>query len=200
MVNFRDDFAALDAVRWTAPDQTQGRGHLNPTNVDANDGSLRIKIPAGTLDGGAIKSASLHRYGARIKVPDAPASITGFFLYDAPDYEKEIDVEIYNDDSRRIVFSAYAPHYSAGGTLIREPTHSMTKILAFAPRAAFHDYAFVFYPNLLSFYADGRLMQSWSDGLPTSPMNLWINTWFPTWLPGEKPETDRYTYVDWIRH
>jgi endo-1,3-1,4-beta-glycanase ExoK len=200
--NFRDDFSSFDETRWSMLDQRLGRSRLYPANVGVGAGSLRIKIPANTLDGGTIRSQSLYKHGtysARMKTPDAPSSVTGFFLYDAPDYEKEIDIEIYNDSSRKIIFSTYAPHY-ANGTLLKEPTHTVTKTLPFDPASGFHDYTFGFYPGRVSFYVDGQLMQSWSDALPKSSMRLWVNTWFPTWLEGTPPNTDRYLYVDRLQH
>ena len=51
------------------------------------------------LRGGELVSNDLYGYGsysARMKLPDALASIAGFFLYQPPDYASEIDIEIYN--------------------------------------------------------------------------------------------------------
>lgn len=201
--SFQDGFDALNSDRWDRADQTLGRSRLDPANVDTDGGQLRLKIPARTLDGAAIRSTSLYRhgvYGARLKVPDAPGTITGFFLYEAPDYEKEIDIEIYNDGSRRVAFSTYSPHYAADGSLIKGPTHTVTKTLPFDPSAGFHDYAFSFYPNSVRFSVDGQPMHSWSDALPKSPMKMWVNVWFPDWLQGERAATDRYLYVDRAHH
>jgi beta-glucanase (GH16 family) len=66
-------------------------------------------------------------YAARMKIPNAPSSITGFFLYKAPDYQGEIDIELYNDGSRRIMFTTYA-----GGAR----THTQTTQLPFDLPAA----------------------------------------------------------------
>lgn len=195
---------SLDGGRWEVVDRGLGRGRLDPDNVAVTgDGRLRITSPADTLDGGAVRSEKLYRYGtyrARMKTPEAPSSITAFFLYAAPDYEKEIDIEIYNDGSRRVMFSVYSPTYGPDGNLVKEPTRTETKELPFDPSAGFHEYRFDFYPQEVIFYVDGEPMQSWSEGLPGEPMNVWVNTWFPDWLSGSKPARDRYTYVDWIEH
>ena len=100
-------------------------------------------------------------------------------------------MEIYNDHSRRILFTTYA-----GG----EQTNTVTKKLPFDPTEDFHEYRFDLTPDAAHFYADGMRLQTFREGLPTDPMKLLINAWFPTWLPGEKPEGDRYTYVDWVEH
>lgn len=194
VAGLEEDFDSLGGNRWKTPSKKLGRGSLRSGNVRTESGRLKLKIPAGTHDGGEIESRKLYQYGsyrARIKVADAPSSITGFFLYSPPDFESEIDVEIYNDHSRRILFTTYA-----GG----EQTNTVTKKLPFDPTAGFHDYRFDFASNAADFYVDGVRLQTFRDGLPTQPMKLFVNSWFPSWLPGEKPMGDRYTYVDWVKH
>jgi beta-glucanase (GH16 family) len=82
-----------------------------------------------------------------MKLPNAPSSITGFLLYKVPDYESEVDIEVFNDSTRRIMFTTYA-----GG---RE-THNVTKSLPFDPTTGFHEYRFVYAPGSVTFYADGQ--------------------------------------------
>jgi hypothetical protein len=199
---FQDGLEDLDGGRWETVGRGLGRSRLAPENVTAG-GRLGITIPGGTLDGGAIRSEEPYRYGtyrSRIRTPDAPSSITAFFLYAAPDYEKEIDVEIYNDGSRRVMFSVYTPTYTQDGTLEKEPTYTETRKLPFDPSGGFHEYRLDFYPQKVTFYVDGEPFGSWSGDTPREPMRLWVNTWFPDWLSGERPEGDRNTYVDWIQH
>ncbi len=194
VLNFTDDFDSFDESRWTKGDHNLGRSYLDPNNVGASNGSLEIELPAHTLEGGEILSDDLYGYGsyaARIKVPYAPSSITGFFLYQPPDYASEIDIEIYNDSSRRIIFSTYA-----GG----RQTHSQTMQLHFDPTAGFHEYRFDRAPGSVMFFVDGRLMNNWTTGLPGHQMKLYVNAWYPTWLEGKSPDTDRFVLVDQIRH
>ncbi len=186
------DTLALDPDRWEATTRHLGRGDLVPENVDPQDGQLRLTLPAGTLGGGEIRSKDRSGpgfYAARIKVPDAPSSITGFFLYAPPDYASEIDIELYNDSSRKILFATYA-----GG----KQTHSVTLQLPFDPAEDYHDYAFFYDRTSVTFYVDGKPMQTYEGGLPDRPMGLYVNSWFPTWIPGEEPNSDRYAQVAWI--
>lgn len=188
----RDDFHSFDSGRWIKSDYALGRGRLNPANVSVKDGILKGKIPANTLNGSEIESKRLRGYGVHrvhMKTPRAPSSITGFYLYRAPDYNAEIDIEVHNDGSRKIDFVTYANG---------RKTNVSTKKLRFDPSAGFHTYAIRFSPHSLSFYVDGRLLERWSNGLPDEPMKLLLNTWFPTFLPGKEPSTDRYTKVNWI--
>ena len=43
-----------------------------------------------------------------MKVANAPSSLTAFFLYRQPDYAQELDIEIFNDSTRRMMFSTYS--------------------------------------------------------------------------------------------
>lgn len=186
------DRPELDPDQWVSTTRDLGRGALAPQNVTVENGQLRLTLPANTLDGGEIESKDLYGpgfYAARIKVPNAPSSITGFFLYEAPDYASEIDIEIYNDSSGKILFTTYS-----GG----EQTNTETLTLPFDPTEDFHDYAFFYNQDFITFYADGEPMKEYRVGLPDKPMKLYVNSWFPKWLDGEKPDSDRYTYIDWI--
>lgn len=192
--SFVDDFDGFDAVRWTAGDHRLGCTYLDPTNVDVDGGKLSIAIPARTIEGGEILTNNLYGYGsysASVKLPYALGSVTGVFLYKSPDYESEIDIELFDDSSQRIMFTTYA-----GG----RQTHSATLTLTFDPTADFHEYRFDYAPDSVSFYADGQLMKTWTDDLPRTSMHLMLNTWFPTWLEGRRPKKTVHTYVDWIRY
>ncbi len=194
VTGLKEDFNALTEDQWSVSSKELGHGRLEPENVSVESGQLRLKIPAYTFNGGEIESRRLYQYGsyrARIKVADAPSSLTGFFLYKEPDLENELDIEIFNDPSGRIMFTTYS-----GG----EETNNVQKKLSFDPTKDFHDYRFDSYPGRAEFYVDGELMHRFTEGLPEDPMILYVNAWFPTWLSGQKPETDSHTYIDWIQH
>lgn len=194
-LDFSDEFGAFDAARWSKGDHQLGRSHLDPGNASVSGGNLRIKLPRRSLEGAEIVSKDLYGYGsfsARIRVPHAPTSITGFFLYCPPDYASEIDVEIHNDSSRRAVIHGV---YSGGSQ-----THVETAQLPFDPTDGFHEYRFDYAPGSVSFYADGRLMRTWTDGIPDASMHLLVNAWYPTWLEGRASNKDRYVLVDRIQH
>ncbi len=189
---FRDDFATLDAERWVTITRPFGKGAVDAANVAVASGMLGVKLPAGRLDGGELRTTSLYRFGsfrARMKVADAPSSLTAFFLYKAPDYQSELDIEIFNDTTRRVMFTTYS-----GGA----QTNTVTRTLPFDPTTGFHEYAIEYDTSSVRFLVDGALMQSWSKGVTRSAMNLYLNAWFPSWLAGERPATDRFTLVDWI--
>lgn len=190
---FADGFSVFQNARWSKGDHQLGRSYLDPKNVFVRRGNLFLKTPAHTLDGGELYSNNLYRYGdysARMRVPYAPTSITGFFLYTSPDFQSELDVEIFNDHSRRISFTTYS-----GGSM----THTDTMRLPFDASAGYHRYFFRYAPHSLSFYVDGKLTKRWTRGLTRDPMRLIANTWYPNWLGGQKPGTNRFVRIDWIR-
>lgn len=193
-LDFFDDFDAFDAARWSTPEHNLGRSRLDADNVAVENGKLEIKLPKRTLNGGEIMSNELYGYGsysADIKLPNAPSSITGFFLYYPPDYASEIDIEIFNDSSREVLFTTYADGAQ---------THTETMELPFDPTNGFHEYRFDYAPGSVTFYVDGQPMKEWNDGLPSNSMRLYVNAWFPTWLEGKKPRENKFVYVDSIRH
>jgi endo-1,3-1,4-beta-glycanase ExoK len=169
--------------------------NLEPENVSVEDGQLRRALPAKTLDGGEIEAK--YSYGPATARPlrgahqgtKRPSSITGFFRYEPPDFESEIDVEIYNDSSRRVLFTTYA-----GG----EQAHTETTELPFDLTQDFHDYAFSYDEDSITFLVDGEPMKELEGGLPDKPMKLYVNTSFPQWLSGEESGLDRHVYVNWI--
>ncbi len=189
-VDFRDDFTGLDPARWSKGDHELGRSYLDPANVDVDGENLRIKLPARALNGGEISTRDLYGYGsyaARMKLPNAPSAITGFFLYKAPDLESEIDIEVFNDSTRRVMFTTYA-----GG----RQTHTETMRLPFDPTTGFHEYRFDYSQESVTFFVDGKEMRSWNTGIPQTSMHLMVNSWFPNWLEGKRPKKTTHTYVD----
>lgn len=113
------------------------------------------------------------------------------YLYWAPDFDAEIDVEIYNDTRGKVDFVTYANG---------RKTHIVTKKLGFDPSARFHTYRFDYLPGAVKFYVDGELKQVWNKGLPKDSMKLLVNTWFPRWLAGRAPSEAQATRVDWIAY
>lgn len=75
---------------------------------------------------------------------------------------------------------------------------STTSTSSIHPTAGFHEYRFVYAPDSVSFYVDGRHMKTRNDGISQTSMHLMANTWFPVWLEGRKPKKTVYTYGDRI--
>lgn len=190
---FTDPFDAFDASRWAVGQHQLGRSALVASNVSVADGRLALGLPA-VESGGEIRSAVTYPSGifrARMQVADAPSSLTGFFLYAAPDYASEIDIEILNDRTGTVLLSTYA-----GG----RQTHTETRALGFDPTAALHDYEIRWLNGRVTFWVDGVKLRGWTNGVPAAPMNLFANAWFPSWLEGLAPDGPRATLIDEISY
>ena len=175
-----EEFHTWDPALWIAGDHPLGRGLLDPANVAAAGGTLALHLAAGRYDGAEIRSRDRVGHGsytARLRTPYAPGSLSAFFLYQGVpgDQNDEVDVEIFNDGSRRIMFTVW----TAG-----KEVHNVTRTLPFDPAAAFHDYRIEHASNRVRFVVDGRVMQEWKSRLPRNPMYVMSNAWWPNWLSG----------------
>ena len=187
---FTDDFTTLDPARWVVGDHTLGRGRLDPADVSVAGGALALGLPAGRLDGAEVRTAATFATGtfrARIRVADAPSSLTGFFLYAPPDLASEVDIEILDDPSGTVLFTTYA-----GGA----ETHTETRSLGFDPTAAFHDYEIALDRRSVTFRVDGVARRAWTSGVPHAAMPLYFNAWYPAWLAGSPSPAGAATLVD----
>lgn len=185
---------SLDPAVYKASSHRLGQTQFRPKNVTVSDGQLAITIPAGTMDSGEISTVDLKSYGnyeISMKLPNAPSSITGFFLYAPPDYFQEIDIEIYNQPDGKIMFTSYAN----GGL-----TQTVTKDLNFDPTADFHHYRIDYQPDFIDFYVDDIHLTRFNGGIPHNPMYLMVNAWFPNWLAKKPAPQTQQLLIDWIRY
>jgi|GEM_PF-602619 len=189
-----EGFNNWDSSLWTKDTGKLGLSQLHTENVAVRDGHLFLIMPAKTTAGAEIilsKAVSYGSYEVSMKIPDSPSSITGFFLYRAPDLYNEIDIELYNSSKGKAMFTLYA-----GGRKSQAAEYP----LSFDPTKESHSYRFDYLPDGVSFYVDDVMMQKWTDGFSTRPMKLMINTWYPDWLDGKTSADDKYVEVDWIRY
>lgn len=162
---------------WHATQHSLGRGKVRADHVLTSGTGFRLLMPASSCDGSEIRSTQRFSYGeysARMLTPQAPGSISALFLYQGVSGENdEIDIEIYNDGSRRALLSAWVD-----GKISRNDN----VILPFDPSAGYHDYAIRWLKRNLSFYADGIRIARWTSRYPRREMHVMANVWWPTWL------------------
>lgn len=192
----RSPVVYLRGRRWQAGSNRLGRGQVSPARVAAQEGGLALQLDAHHFVGAQIESEERVRFGSyavRMKTADAPGSISAFFLYQdgRGDRADEIDVEIYNDGSRRVLFNVWV----AG-----KQVHADEQRLPFDPAAAPHEYRIDWAANEIRFLVDGKLMRRWAGGhLPRNPMRLLVNAWWPKWLPRPAPHQQGEVWVEWVR-
>lgn len=189
-----DPFESFDRSLWHLSSTTLGRTQFSPDRVEIGGGRLLMHLEPYSFRGGELRSNHLMQYGAyeiRMRAPDARSSITGFFMYKAPDYYFEIDIEIYNDPDRGWFLTTYAD-----GSIQNE-YHGE---LPFDPTAGYHTYRFEYEPDRLTYYVDDVFVLRWTSGIPQEPMYLMLNCWYPNWLEGETPGSPQALSVDYIRY
>lgn len=149
--------------------------------------------------GSQYESKSLYHYGkykARIKTCNTPGSTMAFFMYKGPepDGHNELDIEFEKKDGRtKIYFSTY--YHRQQNSYVYDPP--------FDPGAAFHDYAFYWYPDRVEFYVDDMTTPVWTSYqyVPNEPCYLIFNNWIlshPIDTSGFETTTNAM-YVDWVR-
>jgi hypothetical protein len=186
------------------------RGKLIRKNVEGTGDRAEFTIARGSFAGGELQSASYFSYGtftALIKTPGASAvesfslkSVTGFFLFD-PLSEDEITVELFNDGSKRIWFSAFCRG---------EQTAHSEAVLEFDPSGDFHEYAIDYSPARVDFLVDARIVCSLPGAAERIPaegkMKIFFNSWFPSWKefrplsPGDVPPEDFKTVIKKVKY
>jgi endo-1,3-1,4-beta-glycanase ExoK len=170
--------AAAPISGWSIGVHPLGRGYLRAENVSLGE-TLVLSLSVDAHDGAEIASAARHGHGvfeARMRTPHAPGSLSAFFLYEGVEGgNDEIDIEIHNDGSRRILFTTWAAGVQ---------TNAVTATLAFDPADGFHDYRIEWRPRLARFSVDGQVLQEFRHGIPPNDMFVMANAWWPAWLSG----------------
>lgn len=157
-----------------------GRGLLRPENVLRRDEGFHLRLSRARCEGAEIRTN--ERYGdgtfsARMRTPYAPGSLSAFFLYeDAPQRNDELDIEILNDGSGKVLLTAWSEGEMTGQEIIR---------LGFDPSEEVHEYSITRAGPRVEMRIDGVLMASWRRRMPEGPMRVVANVWWPTWLPCE---------------
>ena len=175
-----DEFDLLDNSFWGLSNKQLAGTTFTPNNVLIDNGILSIKLSKDSLSGGEVYSVDKQGYGIyeiRMKLPNVPSSITGFFMYYPPDFFSEIDMEVFNDSSGKLLLTTYAEGKVSNESKIQ---------LGFDPTQDFHDYRFEYDENKIIFYVDDQLVDTFDSGIPKLGMQLMINCWYPKWL-GQKP-------------
>ncbi|HET7229334.1 MAG TPA: family 16 glycosylhydrolase [Longimicrobium sp.] len=164
---------------WSIAEHPLGRGHVRAANVTMAGDSAALSLSAGAYNGAEILTAARHGPGiheARMRTPPAPGSLSAFFLYEGvEDGNDEIDIELFNDGSRRVMFTTWV----AG-----EQTNTETRTLPFDPSAGFHLYTIEWSIDLARFHVDGVKMMEFRRGIPRNPMFVMANAWWPVWIDG----------------
>ena len=192
-----ENFDLWDPSAWIPGDHPLGLGFFKPENVSHRGTKLLLTLPAGGYNGAEIKSASPVQFRdveVRLRTPRAPGSISAFFLYEfVQSKNDEIDIEIFNDGSRQILFTTWVDG-------VQE--NSVQHTLPFDPAVRSHNYRIEWSSSQVRFLVDGVLMHEWAgagtEDVPQDAMYVMSNVWWPTWMSGPTLDKSRMHQIDRI--
>lgn len=209
--SFFDPLDRLDPARWTPSDGWANGDYQgcawSRENISISKGVLQMRLGKAQdrvrpYRCAEIKSNAPYGYGtyeARIRSAAGSGLNTALFTYSGPPLSPvhdEIDFEFLGKNSGQVQLN-----YFTGG----KGEHGSTPDLGFDAAAGFNDYAFVWAPDSIKWYVNGKLVrEARGAGLPSTPGNLILSLWngtkvFDDWLgPFDATRTPVAAEYDWV--
>lgn len=211
--SFFEGFDTLSSARWYISDGWSNGPHQNcawsKQQISVSGGILSVgfsRTPGAdnrAYTCGELQSKTYYSYGtyeARVKTPKGSGLNAAFFSYvappDAPVHD-EIDFEVLLKDTSKV---------QTGGFAANKGVPPSTPTLPHASDADFIDYAFVWAPGKLSYYADGKLLYSLpaTATVQSLPQKIYFSLWgtdtLTDWMgPFVDPGTIKMQ-VDWVAY
>jgi endo-1,3-1,4-beta-glycanase ExoK len=212
---FFDNFDTLNTSRWYVSDGWTNGDFQNcgwsAKEVYVRNGILNVgfsKNPGAQNRNyrcGELQSNQTFSYGtfeARLKTPAAGSGLdSAFFTYIGPAQKKphdEIDLEFLLKDETRVHTTTFVSDKSGNGEETPLPA---------AASSAFVDYAMVWSPDKVQFFANHKLIRT-IDGphqSPVQPQKLFFSLWgsdtLSDWMgPFQDPGTPITMQVDWAAY
>lgn len=173
-----DELEPFDAGRWQVMDHALGRGRVAAGNVVPVAGTVEIRLPAGTFDGGELRSAARLTHGVvegRLRAAAAPGSITALFLYEGRARRNdEVDIELLGG-TRTALLTVWREDQQVFHTSVT---------LGFDPAGGFHDYRITWSVDQVVWHVDGKVVATATGFALGTELFLYVNAWWPTWLEG----------------
>jgi endo-1,3-1,4-beta-glycanase ExoK len=184
-VSFVENFDNMDRSFWYVSDGWNNGSHQNCTwsrkNSMVENGALQLSFQEGKLKErnfscGEIQTKGRYRYGtyeARMKTATGPGLNSAFFTYIGPTDKKphdEIDFEVLGKDSSQVQLNQYIS--AKGGNEKLVPVEG-------GADAGFNDYAFVWEPERLRYYVNGKMVHEVTDvsKIPQNAQKIFFSLW-----------------------
>lgn len=140
-------------------------------NAVIAEGKLSVSVSqeGGGYAGGEYRSRGYYSYGfysVCMKAADCSGVISSFFTY--VHNRDEIDIEFLGKDTTHVQFNYYLR--GAGG-------HEYWYDLGFDGAADFHEYAFDWQPDSITWYVDGKAVYRVFENIPTTDTQIMMNVW-----------------------
>jgi len=179
---------------WRASNVTFSNGYLNLTiDNDVNGG----------YSGGEYRTTETFGYGmydVSLKAIKNDGVVTSFFTYTGPSdgtVWDEIDIEILGKDTTKVQFN-----YFTNGV----GEHEYLYDLGFDASEGFHQYGFLWLPDSITWYVDGKAVYTATENIPSTPGKIMMNAWpginVDSWLnpyDGTTPLTAQYDWASFTQ-
>lgn len=140
------------------------------------------------------RKTSYGFYSVSMKAASCSGVISSFFIYNGRPWD-EIDIEFLGDDTTKVQFNYYTS--GIGG-------HEYIYDLGFDASEEFHEYAFDWQPDSITWYVDGVAVYRAKENIPKNPgfimMNLWNvsdthSSWAGKFDPSRIPVVAEYRWI-----
>ncbi len=143
-----------------------------PENIRFGEGKadLLLTKTADGYGGAEYRTREKFSYGffsVSMKAAKCSGVISSFFTYTGHPWD-EIDIEFLGKDTTRVQFNYYTE--GRGG-------HEFLYSLGFDGSEAFHEYAFLWLPDSITFYVDGREVHRATEEIPSAAAQIMMNVW-----------------------
>lgn len=160
---------------WARNDR--GNGHpfncsFQRSNAVIDNGMLTMSLTktGNGYAGAEYRTQAKYSYGfysVRMKAAKCPGVISSFFTYTGWPWD-EIDIEFLGDDTTRVQFNYYTS--GVGG-------HEYIYHLGFDASEEFHEYAFDWQEDSITWYVDGRPVYRAIKDIPSASGQIMMNIW-----------------------
>lgn len=122
--------------------------------------------------GAEYRSRGTYSYGfyaVKMKAAKCSGVISSFFTYTNKPVWDEIDIEFLGKDTTKIQFNYFTKGSDVGHTFLFE--------LGYDASESFHEYAFDWQPESITWYVDGTAVYRATENIPSHAMQLMANVW-----------------------
>lgn len=208
--SFLDDFDQLSAERWYISDGWTNGAHQNcywtKSNTRIRSGTLQLHFNEGSgrFQCAEMQSHQLYSYGTfevRMRAPSPSSGFNAaFFTYTGPHLgtrHDEIDVELLMRQPSSAWLNVHVNGDGANGVNLKDLPLS----------AQFNDFAFVWKPDRLEWFINGRSVRVIDDRskIPVTPQKIYASLWSSDslidWMgPFNKPAIPYFLEIDRISY
>lgn len=160
---------------WARDDRGNGQPfncEFRRSNAVIDNGLLTLSLTQNgeKFVGAEFRTQQKYSYGfysVKMKAAGCPGVISSFFTYTNWPWD-EIDIEFLGDDTTKVQFN----YYTSG-----VGHHEYVYHLGFDASEDFHEYAFDWQPDSITWYVDGRPVYRATDNIPSHAGNIMMNLW-----------------------